>query len=300
MDLTYIILCGGLSTRNFPHSKGIAHKSLLPFGSLRIIDYILKDIFAAGGKDIVFVCQNEKAIEKFKEAFEPTPEIEKRLKSNPKTKEIGNLLDKVKIPNRVKIRYIVQKKPRGNGHAFGVGCRLAGNKDAVMIFPDDLYLHKDPKKMYFKKMITAFGKNKKQIMITGIKMEDVSNNSILEKGRLIEKPKIPTSNIGGFSPMIFPKELCSFMRIMTDEIDKGKKIPGFEQNKEYIYTDMINAFLDVNEKKGFKVKMYLKDDNSTYMDTGNLVLYEQALLYSLLNESAFKKEHMSFIKNLKK
>ena len=43
-NIEFVICCGGESTRNFPHSKGIPHKSLMPFGDMRLIDYVLKDI----------------------------------------------------------------------------------------------------------------------------------------------------------------------------------------------------------------------------------------------------------------
>ena len=40
----FVICCGGESTRNYPQSKGLPHKALLPFGDKRIIDYALKNI----------------------------------------------------------------------------------------------------------------------------------------------------------------------------------------------------------------------------------------------------------------
>ena len=43
-NIEFVICCGGESTRNFPHSKGIPHKCLMPFGDVRLIDYVLKDI----------------------------------------------------------------------------------------------------------------------------------------------------------------------------------------------------------------------------------------------------------------
>lgn len=282
MPVTYIIPCAGLSTRNFPHSKGIAHKSLLPFGNVRLIDHILKDIITIGGKDIVFICSNQKAIDAFKEALGPAPEIKKKLNDNPKTKYIAEILQSTEIPKNIRIRYVIQKDPKGNAHAFGLGCRLAKGNAAAMIFPDDIYVSENPKKPHLKKILAAFEKNKKQILITGIKMKDVSNNSILEKDRLIEKPKKPSNFTGGFSPMIFPKEVCKHFADLADKIEKGVKVKEMVNGKECIYTDAVNSFLDTNEKKGFSVKMFLKDKADIYMDTGTLELYKKALLASLL------------------
>ena len=74
-DIEFIIPCGGKSTRNYPQAKGIGHKCLLPFGSVRLIDHILKQIFNAGGRNITIVCSCKEIIDAFKNALRPTPEI---------------------------------------------------------------------------------------------------------------------------------------------------------------------------------------------------------------------------------
>ena len=61
-NLEFVICAAGECTRNFPHSKAIAHKSLLPMGDKRIIDYTLKDIVQMGAKHITIVCSNKKVI----------------------------------------------------------------------------------------------------------------------------------------------------------------------------------------------------------------------------------------------
>ncbi len=35
-NLEFVVLAAGKSTRNYPHSKGIPHKSLVPFGSRKV------------------------------------------------------------------------------------------------------------------------------------------------------------------------------------------------------------------------------------------------------------------------
>ena len=54
-NIEFVVACGGLSTRNFPHSKALAHKSLLPFGDVRLIDHVLGEIIKMGGRHITFV-----------------------------------------------------------------------------------------------------------------------------------------------------------------------------------------------------------------------------------------------------
>ena len=50
-NIEFIVACGGRSTRNYPHSKAVAHKSLMPFGDVRLIDIVLKDIVDMGHKE---------------------------------------------------------------------------------------------------------------------------------------------------------------------------------------------------------------------------------------------------------
>ena len=80
-DIEFIIPCGGKSTRNYPHSKGIAHKALLPFGDMRLIDFLLKDIIHIGGRHITLVCSNQGVIDAFKEALSPDIKTEEKLRN---------------------------------------------------------------------------------------------------------------------------------------------------------------------------------------------------------------------------
>ena len=75
-DIEFIIPCGGKSTRNYPHSKSVAHKSLLPFGDGRLIDFVLQDIIRLGGRHITIVCSNQITVDLFREALATDKPIE--------------------------------------------------------------------------------------------------------------------------------------------------------------------------------------------------------------------------------
>ena len=85
-DLEFVILAAGKSTRNYPHSKGIPHKSLVPFGSRKVIDFIMKQIILAGGKHITIVVADNSAVDAFKQCFSREPEIEEKFESKGKYK----------------------------------------------------------------------------------------------------------------------------------------------------------------------------------------------------------------------
>ncbi|MBO7332183.1 MAG: hypothetical protein J6U64_00780 [Alphaproteobacteria bacterium] len=293
-NIEFIIPCGGKSTRNYPQSKGIGHKCLLPFGDARLIDYVLAQIFAVGGRHITIVCSDEATIHSFKEALKPAPDVLEKLENKGLTK-IASALKKVTIPEDADIKYTVQAKPLGTAHVLGLAHRISENRHGLMIFPDDIYVNKDEMQSHLKKLVDEFLKDEKQILIMGIEREDVSNNSIIEMGRLIEKPKNPSNNIGGFSPMVFPKACLDFIASHVKGLENGSFKPTLLGN-EWVYTDGVNMFLDTYPNDGYTLKMFKKDEDATYMDTGALPFYERALLYSLLNHSVFKEENREAVK----
>lgn len=291
-NIEFVILCAGKSTRNYPLTKGISHKSLLPLGSKRIIDHIIGDIIAAGGKNITIVASSERVIDDFKEALSENSEIYEKL--NQKNPKIAENLKETFIPSNVNVRYVIQSNPKGTAHALGLAHEISKNSHAVMIFPDDLYFSNGTE-THLKRLVDDFKNDDKQILLSGIKMKDVSNVSILENSRLIEKPKNPTSDIGGFSPMIFPKALCDYMSMLSDRIENGEAIEEMGENGECCYVDAINSFLG-NSYNRYFIKMFLKDEKTEYMDAGNQISYEKILLKSLLLKSNFKAENQEFLK----
>jgi UTP-glucose-1-phosphate uridylyltransferase len=96
-DIEFIIPCAGLSTRNYPQSKGLPHKSLLPFGSYRLIDHILKDIFKIGGRHITIIVSNEEVIHAFKNAFKDDSDIQAKLEAKGRF-DILDVVREVEIP----------------------------------------------------------------------------------------------------------------------------------------------------------------------------------------------------------
>ena len=78
-NIEFVICCGGESTRNFPHAKGIAHKSLMPFGDIRLIDHVLGDIIRIGGRHITIVSCANQVIKMFKRALETDTKVYDKL-----------------------------------------------------------------------------------------------------------------------------------------------------------------------------------------------------------------------------
>ena len=294
--IEFVIACGGLSTRNFPHSKGIAHKSFLPFGDIRLIDHVLSEIIKMGGRHITIVCSNQETIDAFKQALARDDQMVQKLKDKNRT-TIAEVLESTFLPDDVDLKYVIQDRPIGTAHVLYCASQVAEGRHISLIFPDDIYVSKDENNSHLKKMVDDFLQNEHQIVVTGIEKEDVSNNSVLVDGRLIEKPKNPPNHVGGFSPYVFPKELIqSLQKEWETHQDKILNL-----GHEWFYVDAINSFLDNGgEERGFFVKMHIKDSDDLFLDTGALPLYESAQLYALLKLSKFKQQNCQLVYQLLK
>ena len=293
-DIEFVIACAGLSTRNFPHSKGLPHKSLMPFGDIRLIDHVLKEIVQAGGRHITLVCSDQEVIDAFKKALARDDVTVQKLRAKNRT-EIADILESTFLPEDTDLKFVIQDKPMGTAHVLYCAASVSANRHICLIFPDDMFISKDEHNSHLKKLVDDFLTNKHQIVVTGIEQEDVSNNSILVEGRLIEKPKNPVNHVGGYSPYVFPKEMISFVR--NEWENEQEKILNL--GREWYYVDAVNSFLDQGgEAQGYFIKMHLKDSEDVLMEAGNLPLYERAELYALLKMSRFKEQNRQLAREL--
>ncbi len=293
-NIEFVICCGGESTRNFPHSKGIPHKCLMPFGDKRLIDYVLDDIIQMGGRHITIVCSSNEVIKNFQRALETDTRVEEKLRSKGKT-DIADTLKSTFLPQDTDLKFVLQEKPLGTAHVLYCAAKEIGDKHVVIIFPDDIILSKDPKNPHIKKLVDEFLKNPKRILLTGLWREDVSNNAILVNNRIVEKPKNPTTHIAGMSPNVLPNELIKYLVTHSEWHLKQ----ALETGKEWLYMDSVNDFLDDGaETKGYNSEMFLKSDEDIMMDTGALPLYELAQLHALLKLSKFKEANRTLARQL--
>ena len=293
-NIEFVICTAGECTRNYPHSRAIAHKSLLPMGDKRIIDYVLQDILSIGGRHITFVCSNKTAVDAFKKALSFDKKIVQKLRDKGH-KEIADIVDETILPANIDLKFVIQKEPLGTGHVLYAARKAIKNRHVVLIFPDDIILSHNKKNPHMKRLLTAFLKNPKTALITAIWREDVSDNAILLNNRIIEKPTHTLTHISGWDPNVLPKEMVQFAIKRAPE--KIKRV--HETKKEWYYTDAINDFLDRGgEAAGFKVEMFLLSDKDQMVDTGRLLAYEQALLMMLLRHSKYQKQHQQLAKKI--
>ena len=297
-EIEFIILLAGKSTRNYPHAKGLAHKSLIPFGSRKIIDYIMSEITEAKGTSVSLVVSSKEAQKSFENCFSREKDVEQKLKKS--NNLIGlELLKSIYIKSNLNINYIIQKKPKGLAHAIGLVANKIKNKHFAIILPDDIIVTHDGvsiiKKVVDQYLADDIGGN---LFLTR-EVEDTSRWGIIENGIFKEKPKATTSNEASSMFFILDK---NFVKTLGDLAKKMAKF-GTRENRlskrgtEFHYADYINEFIK-NSDKNMKIRTYKLDPKDTFLDCGTIDGYEKALLYTLINNSSFNKENVDFIKKL--
>ncbi len=284
-DLQFIVLLGGKSSRNYPHSKGLPHKAMLPLGDYKVINHIVKNIYNAGGRDISFVVSSYSYIQHFKNCFAREPKIEEKFK-NKNDKIKLSLLKNSYLPDDLEINFVIQKNPLGIGHAVAISAKE--NTNVYVVLPDDIIFSKS--KHPFTRAVEEYEKTKKGNIVITRKVEDPSRWGIIENGIYVEKPKTSTSNEAVISSLILDKSVVEIYKKQAKELEK-------DENRDDVLTqvDAINEIAKQNSEMKIKTIPLLKND--VYLDCGTIEGYEKALIYTFLNESIFSKQNTISIKN---
>ena len=172
-NIEFIVACAGKSTRNYPHSKGIAHKCLMPFGDIRLIDCVLQDVVRMGGRHITLVVSDQSTIDAFTDALKTDTKTEEKLRNGGRGR-IADVLRATFLPDDVDLKFVIQEKPLGTAQVLGLAHRLSMDRHAVLIFPDDLIDSTKAEMPFVKKITDTFLQNTKQILLTGIGKDDVN------------------------------------------------------------------------------------------------------------------------------
>lgn len=286
-DLQFIVLLAGKSTRNYPHSKGLPHKALLPLGDFKVIDHIVQKILSAGGKDIAFIISEAEDIKHFENCFKPEPYIEEKFESKGDLNRLS-LLKKCYLPENIKIQYVIQKMPLGVGHAIALASKE--NQNVYVVFPDDIIISKT--KHPFVRAVEEYEKTKNGNIIITRTVDDPSRWGIIENGVYVEKPKNSTSNEAVISSMILDKAVVKHLKNALFSLENGENPAGMYGNE----LTQIHALNLETQKHDFqKIRTIPLDPTDIYLDCGTIDGYEKALLYTLLNNSIFSTENKKWL-----
>ena len=221
-----ILPVAGLSTRNLPATKAL-HKGFLTLHSLPIIQYAVKACAEIGIKEVVFIYSYQSCKHLFESYFSPYPWLENHLREKNKL----DLLKAVQevIPAGMKFSFAEQAEPKGNGHAILMAKDVVGDRDFIVMWPDDVYinLHGDG---VLKQLLDVYEKEggmvenimefpREQMVRYGALVGAVRDGRVVRAKGLVEKPALENvpSNYASMGPYILPNEI---MQILP-EVRKG-------------------------------------------------------------------------------
>ena len=221
-----ILPVAGLSTRNLPATKAL-HKGFLTLHSLPIIQYAVDACAEIGIKEVVFIYSDQSCKHLFESYFSPYPWLENHLREKNKL----DLLKAVQevIPAGMKFSFAEQAEPKGNGHAILMAKDVVGDRDFIVMWPDDVYinLHGDG---VLKQLLDVYEKEggmvenimefpREQMVRYGALVGAVRDGRVVRAKGLVEKPALENvpSNYASMGPYILPNEI---MQILP-EVRKG-------------------------------------------------------------------------------
>ncbi|MCX6720026.1 MAG: UTP--glucose-1-phosphate uridylyltransferase [Candidatus Staskawiczbacteria bacterium] len=284
-----IIPVAGLGTRFLPLSK-VLSKEFFPLADKPVIQYIVQEIKDSGIEEIVFVISaNQKAIVNY---FQKAPELEKILKKRKKDailKELQTFHDAFKD---IKMTFVVQKEPGGDGHAILQAAKYVKNEPVANSFGDDVIFAETPATLQLinifktcnapviglkrlpKDKIPAYGM---------VQVEKISSNLYKIK-KIIEKPE----------PSQIVSDLVILGRhILTPEVFEYLKKAKPGKKGEIILAEVLSKMLDEGKP------IYGYELSGEWLECGDKLKWMKSFFYMALKDSKYRDELKQYIKTIK-
>ncbi|MGA2282196.1 MAG: UTP--glucose-1-phosphate uridylyltransferase [Candidatus Dormibacteria bacterium] len=133
-----VVPAAGLGTRFLPATK-VLPKEMLPVVDRPVIEWAIEEAMAAGAAEMVLVIANGKEL--IQSHFKRQPELERVLEARGKHAELNAVRHSQELAH---IRYVLQEKPLGLGHAVLCAADVVGDNPFLCMLPDDLSHAKTP------------------------------------------------------------------------------------------------------------------------------------------------------------
>ncbi len=252
-----VIPVAGLGTRMLPVTLSVP-KEMLPLANVPIIQYIIDEVKSAGFKEIIFITSPTK--KKFKDYFIKNLKLETYLKSisnKEALKKINKILDK-----DLSIKQIIQKEPKGLGHAILCSKKIVGKEPFAVVLPDMVMAKKSKQKnSSLKNLKVNFEKYKKTSILLGeVNKKDISKYGIAKIKKsstipclgylqeIIEKPSLEDapSNLYAVGRYVFANDFMGYLNKVKP--DNNGEVQLTSAISQYIkHRNDVIAFL-LNEK----------------------------------------------------
>jgi len=277
-----VIPAAGLGIRFLPVTKSMP-KEMLPIIDKPVIHYVVEEAVLSGIDDIIIITgRGKRAIEDY---FDDAPELEMRLKTQHKNKDITKMREISDFPT---IHYVRQKEPKGLGDAILKAEHHIGNEPFAVLLGDDIVLNSQP---CISQLMSIYSRFKSSVIsIEYLPPEKISNYGIISGNEIepniikvtniIEKPTLSTalSNMGTVGRYIFIPEIFDYLKNTS---------PGI--GNEIQLTDAIQKLI-----KDYPVYAY--HFKGQRYDTGNKLGYIETIIDFALKDDNLKIPLYEFIK----
>ncbi|MCX8093793.1 MAG: UTP--glucose-1-phosphate uridylyltransferase [Candidatus Goldbacteria bacterium] len=278
-----VIPVAGLGTRFLPYTKAIP-KEMLPIMDLPVIHFIVEEAVNSGINEILLITSKDKRC--IEDYFRPNKKLENFLKLRNKKECLQQLR---RVPDNFKLYSVIQKEPKGLGHAILLSEKFVNGEYFTVFLPDDLIFSKKP---VIQQMMDIFTKYKKPVVaIEQIDRKKISSYGIIKPKKvcngiydildIIEKPSVEEafSNLGIVGRYILPPEIFKYIRKQKTNI-----------KKEIQLTDSLKELINTNGILGYEFE-------GVRCDTGDKTEYILAIFrYASIKKELTKK----FKKEIKK
>ena len=284
-----IIPVAGLGTRFLPLSK-VLSKEFFPLADKPAIQYIVQEIKDSGIEEIIFVVsEHQKSILNY---FKKAPELEKILVKRKKEELLKELRDFQDEFKNIKMTFVIQKEPKGDGHAILQAAKYIKNEPVANSFGDDIIYSQTPA---LSQLMNIY--NTCQAPVLGLKrlprekipaygsvqVEKISNNLYKIK-KIIEKPQ----------PSEIQSDLVILGRhILTPEVFDYLKKAKPSKKGEIILAEALAKMLDDGKA------IYGYELSGEWLECGDKLKWMKSFFYLALKDSKYKEELKQYLKTIK-
>lgn len=236
-----IIAVAGWGTRMLPITKSV-EKCMLPVGTRPVVDYVVRDVVAAGITDIYFIVGEQS--EQIQGYYRSNIQLNDYLRQRGKTE----LLEKIAPLDGVTVHFIIQPGTGKYGTAVPVGLAAPyiEEGESVLVLMGDDFIYSPGSDNQLRRLIDGASVDGASMFGVAIDHEKVSKYGVLaldSEGNyqsIVEKPTAEEapSNLINVSKYLLPKQI----------IDACVTVNPNPQRGEYELTDVVNSFVSSGGK----------------------------------------------------
>jgi len=284
-----IIPMAGMASRFLPLSLAVP-KEFLPLVDKPCIQYLVQEAIDSGIKEVIFVISpKQKAVLNY---FNEHSDIKKTLLSRKKESLVKELLDFENIFKDISVSYVVQKLPKGDGHAILQAEKFGKEEAVAVLFNDDIIYSDIPA---LNQLIKVFNTTNSPVVALkrtsvdkvsaygNVSVEKIANG-IFKIRRFIEKPK--------------PEEIQSDLvvvgkYILTPEVFEYLKKAKPSEKGEIILAEVLEKMLQEGKT------IYGCELKGEWLECGDKLKWIKSFFYMALKDPRYQDELKKYLKTIK-